>query len=99
MIILEGTLEQVESDLEAINEMARSYYSLMEYQVIDGDVVGKNLKTGDDAINCQRTITWDNIKQLKNSYYIVSLTGDPRFVEWKERLLPYKIQCTEREYE
>lgn len=74
--------------LDYINQMASAWWQSQGYTVIDGTLVGKNAKTGEDKPEKTQTSTWDTVKQSPdNTYYIFSLTGArAEWVNWKQNL-------------
>lgn len=81
LIAKEGyTVTQI---LEAINQIASSYWQAQGYTVDESGVTGK--KQGQDNPDAQKTVTWDNIRTAPDStQYITSLSNDPRFVDWED---------------
>lgn len=100
-LMLIGSYEDVSSDLFVINQIAAQYYAGQDYIVEHGvtglELVGKNAETGEDAINAQRTLTWDEPRESGDAWFIFSPSNDPRLSEWKNYLGDYVLRCEEIE--
>lgn len=91
MIIMKGTLADVQHDLAIINQVAAVFWAEQGYTVIDTPqgkaVVGKNAATGEDNHEALTT-TWAVPAQdeVEGYWYIVDPASDPRFVDWRDRV-------------
>lgn len=84
MILEFNTIEEAESALNIIHQMAAQWWVAQGYNVENNEVIGKNASTQQDEPLKQRTIKWDDVKlSPDNTYYITSLTGNPAWDNWK----------------
>ncbi len=100
MIVLKGTLDQVQHDLAVINAIAAAWWAAQGYTVIDTPsgkaVVGKNAETGEDNPEALTT-TWADPEQGEDgAWFIISPSSDARFSDWRAYIPPgVTIQCEE----
>lgn len=100
MIIIHGTTEQAQTDLDNFHTLCRQWWALQGYDVEPEGVVPKNAATGQDEPAAQKTTCWDTLKpdptDPSKSYWI-SPSSDPRFVDWKDHLaaMGHTLQCEE----
>ncbi len=107
-LILKGTVEQVQIDLDIINQIAAAWWAAQGYTVIDTPegkaVVGKNAATGEDNDKALTT-TWAIPQPLDpenedGEWFIPSPSTDPRFVNWRDYIPQgVEILCREEELE
>ena len=87
LIVEFDTAEEAQSALDVINQIAAAWWQSQGYTVINGELVGKNAKSGLDDPRAAKTKTWDNIKLGDNGkYYFSSLSNNPMFVDWRAYL-------------
>lgn len=88
MKILEfNTQEEADTALAIINQVAAGWWSQQGFTIENGELVGKNAKTGKDQPEKARTTTWDTVKESPDgTFYFTTLTDDPRFVDWRDYL-------------
>ena len=105
-LILEfQTLEDAQTALAVINQIAAAWWQSQGFTVEDGELVGKNAKTGEDAPDKARTTTWDIVQESPDgTFYFSSLSNDLRFVDWRDYLpegvvMPDDIECPVEWYE
>jgi hypothetical protein len=103
MKILNGTPEQIEADLAAINALAANYWQEQGYTVLDTPdgkaLIGR--VNGQDAPHNLMTLSWDTPKEAPDgTWWITSLSNDTRFTNGYARLADsgYVLQCDERDY-
>jgi hypothetical protein len=76
--------------------MAANYWVEQGYTVENGQLIGKNAKTGEDMPDAARTLTWDIVKESPTgTFYFTSLSMDPRFIKGMERLPAMLLGFTE----
>lgn len=98
-LILKGSIEDVYSDLAAINMIAEAYWIQEGYTVIDGVLIGKD-GTGKDRPDAIHTTTWDEPRKAPDGeYWIYSPSNEKRFSLWKDRLaeVGYSVKSQEIE--
>ncbi len=87
-LILEfDTQDAAQTALEIIDAVAAQWWAGQGYTVENGELIGRNAKTGQDAPDKTRTTTWAEITESPDgTFYFPSLSNDPRFVDWREYL-------------
>jgi len=70
------TAGDVVQGLDDIEAAMRGLAQVQGYQVVDGDVVGKNAKTGQDAPAAQKTTTWGTPVELTDGRMAVASYRD-----------------------
>lgn len=91
------TIEQV---LDLTNQLASMWWQLQGYTVENGELIGKNAKTGEDMPDAARTTTWDEIKEhIDGTRYFTSLSNSPQFVDWEEYWQAYELPACYNEIE
>lgn len=85
MLVLDfPTKTEAEQCLAAVNGLAAQWWMEQGYTVENGELIGKNAKTGLDSPGAARTVTWDTVKESPDgTFYFTSLSNDPRFPNWK----------------
>lgn len=87
MILEFDTQEKADACLKAINALAAQWWQSQGYTVEDGQLIGKNAKTGENAPNATRTITWDTVRESPDgTFYFASPSTKPQFKNWKQAL-------------
>ncbi len=85
LIIQFATKSEAQSTIVVINQIAAAWWASQGYTVIEGQLIGKNALTGQDMPDNVRTTTWDVPKESPdNTWYIVSPTSSPNFINWRD---------------
>lgn len=97
LIIEFPTQSEAQAALDAINAVAAAWWVQQGYTVQDGQLIGKNAKTGQDAPDAQHTTIWAEIAESPDgTFYFSSLSNDARFPDWKQ-YVPGSDGWTEKE--
>lgn len=77
MTILEFTTKaEADAALAFIKQLAIDYFTQLGYTIINGELIGKNAKTGNDEPDAPRTTHWDIAQESPDgTWYFRSLTG------------------------
>ena len=82
------TQDLAQAALDAVNVALSQLYAAQGYGVDGEGVIGKNVKTGLDAPEAQKTIRWDTVKQSTSllEWWFYSPVCDERFTDWRDYL-------------
>ena len=98
-LVLEFPTEaDAQACLDAINDMAATYWAEQGYTVVlnpetgKKELIGKNAATGQDMPDAARTITWDSVRlSPAGTHYFSSLRNKPDFAAAMDQLAVFSF--------
>lgn len=80
------TENEASNALSIVNIIVFSLLENQGYTVQNGELIGKNAKTGQDNLNACRTTSWDVIREINDRYGFLSPVNNSRYTDWRDYL-------------